>query len=581
MKILKNNEIIREKEIKNQYIEDILKEKYNKRCFDCKKLNPDIISLYNGIFICKECARIIHSKLNNKINLLVDNNLQNLSSKGIKYLYYGGNKKLSDFVNYEYPLLKSIKKNKFYMTKAMYYYRQWLKYLVYGGKKPLKPSFEDCYNVYFKEDKNKKSDQEHKKEKDIKCINQNFDNERENNYGNFQKVTKKEQKKYIPDNNYQKNKKIKSLLLDNENNYFFLEEKNPINNLNLTTLKNNEDSNYYKNSILSKKLNNTNINITEVYSKPNLLTPKISQKTNNSFYKTKKIKNREYKIHNSIIFPNRNNNYFLLNNNTYNNSLMNNFLVGAAISRNNLYNHNQTTYNRNLHNTFFSSFQSTDNNPSYYFEKTLNKSGFVFKKKKLRNSFSLSKKNNKSNKDNYKNSDISIIEANSFQIIPNYQEKIARKKRNLINLKVENKVSDTEKEFPFYTKKDILKKEKEKKKEIKSFKDLQKINKKLNINKLLNLIIEIKNKHKKDMKSDLNDKIIKNRETISKNLQKIKIKKNEKKVEENKKDREINDKEKNVNESEIDKDDNISIKQKDFMSSRQENFYNKRKNKKY
>ena len=171
MKILKKNEIIREKEIKNQYIEDILKEKNNKRCFDCKKLNPDIISLYNGIFICKECAKIIHSKLNNKINLLVDNNLQNLSSKGIKYLYYGGNKKLSDFVNYEYPLLKSIKKNKFYMTKAMYYYRQWLKYLVYGGKKPLKPSFEDCYNVYFKEDKNKKNDKENKKEKDIKCIN--------------------------------------------------------------------------------------------------------------------------------------------------------------------------------------------------------------------------------------------------------------------------------------------------------------------------------------------------------------------------------------------------------------------------
>ena len=95
----------------------------------------------------KNVRKNIHSKLNKNINLLVDNNLQKLSLKGIQYVYNGGNKTLSDFVNYEYPILKSINKNDFYLIKAMHYYRRWLKYLVNGGKKPLKPPYEECYDV--------------------------------------------------------------------------------------------------------------------------------------------------------------------------------------------------------------------------------------------------------------------------------------------------------------------------------------------------------------------------------------------------------------------------------------------------
>ena len=174
MKLIKTNETKEEETniTKAQLIRQILNIKNNNnKCFDCKKLNPDSISLYNGIFICKECAKIIHSKLNNNINLIIDNNLQNLSLKGIKYLYYGGNKRLSDFVNDEYPSLKFINKKIFYMTKAMHYYRKWLKYLVNGGNKPLKPSYEDYYNIYINEKEKSQKKNKTKKRKAALDIN--------------------------------------------------------------------------------------------------------------------------------------------------------------------------------------------------------------------------------------------------------------------------------------------------------------------------------------------------------------------------------------------------------------------------
>ena len=106
MKIKKYKERSEEEKykIKKQIIKEILCDKYNKNCFDCNKGNPENISLFNGIFICNECAKDIHSKLNKNISFLIDKDLNKLSLKGIMYLYHGGNKKLYDFVNYEYPI---------------------------------------------------------------------------------------------------------------------------------------------------------------------------------------------------------------------------------------------------------------------------------------------------------------------------------------------------------------------------------------------------------------------------------------------------------------------------------------------
>ena len=86
----------------------------------------------------------LHKNLNSKISLILENNLNKLSIDDIQYLYYGGNKKLMDFIDFEYPILKSINRNKLYLTKGMEYYRRWLRFLIDEGEKPLKPSFEEC-----------------------------------------------------------------------------------------------------------------------------------------------------------------------------------------------------------------------------------------------------------------------------------------------------------------------------------------------------------------------------------------------------------------------------------------------------
>ena len=186
MKTINSNEVSEEalKKIKEKKIIIIKRENYNKKCFDCKKLNPEIISLYNGIFICKECAKNIHSKLNKNINLLIDNNLRNLSLKGIQYLYYGGNKKLDDFINNEYPDLKNINKKEFYSSKEMDYYRQRLNYLINGKKSPIKPLI-DKKVIENSEKKtiNIKNDLEKKKNfKNINILNDYYQKKNKNKF---------------------------------------------------------------------------------------------------------------------------------------------------------------------------------------------------------------------------------------------------------------------------------------------------------------------------------------------------------------------------------------------------------------
>ena len=56
------------------------------------------------------------------------------------------------------------------------------------------------------------------------------------------------------------------------------------------------------------------------------ITPTFYKKNAVSLIKGKKEYNNELNIHNSIIFPYRNSNYILLNNNTYDNSLIINII---------------------------------------------------------------------------------------------------------------------------------------------------------------------------------------------------------------------------------------------------------------
>ena len=129
---------------KNQKIQEIYKDEINNQCFDCGKPNPNFISANNGVFICEDCMGI-HYQFSDEISLLIKNNLFLLNEQQINYIYYGGNRKLLEFINYEYPELQNYQPGILYKTQAMQYYRDNLFYMVEGGNKPIKP---DDFNAY-------------------------------------------------------------------------------------------------------------------------------------------------------------------------------------------------------------------------------------------------------------------------------------------------------------------------------------------------------------------------------------------------------------------------------------------------
>ena len=141
-KILRQNNIMfHEKERK---IKTILKDESNNKCFDCNNSKPEYISLNNACFICKNCFKR-HQKFPLNISKTTKNNLKSLTLKELQYLYFGGNKKLLEFMKYEYPNLINLDHSYIYKTVAMEYYRNWLKFLIEGGSKPLKPEIEIAY----------------------------------------------------------------------------------------------------------------------------------------------------------------------------------------------------------------------------------------------------------------------------------------------------------------------------------------------------------------------------------------------------------------------------------------------------
>ena len=157
----KNNTMFHEKERK---IKAILRDEANNKCVDCNIDKPEYISLSNACFICKNCFKR-HQKFPMSVSKTIKNNLRSLTLKELQYLYFGGNKKLLEFMKYEYPKLIKLSPSFAYKTIAMDYYRNWLKYLIEGGNKPQKPDIEIAY----------------KSIDDKEFINNNYFNNNENN----------------------------------------------------------------------------------------------------------------------------------------------------------------------------------------------------------------------------------------------------------------------------------------------------------------------------------------------------------------------------------------------------------------
>ena len=416
---------------KDKKIIEIMKEENNNICFDCQNLNPKYISLYNGIFICQKCMNNIHKKYDSNISFILENKLNNLSIRELQYLYYGGNQKLKDFINYDYPNLKSIDKNKLYLTKGMEYYRLYLKYLIDSGEKPLKPSYEE--SVKLINDINKSKNNEHLFNKNKRnLINKDFINYYENDQNEIDY-------NYKTNHHYNKIYKINLVnYLNNSktNNCSTIKQENELclgNNLNIDKNNNNNDfnkktidlekyndniNNNNKNKLITKKLslkknknlvmknknNIISINKTlndslpkkKIYIKPKHTLLKSFQKNAPS----RNIIDNFSNIGNSLFIPTGNNyQSILINNNNFDKLLMYNFTESSNNSKDNI----------KLNESLKTGWPFLNSMKVLKFPK--NNGHRIFKKKTLKNSFSINKRKIKHSNNN------SIIERTNFQII--------------------------------------------------------------------------------------------------------------------------------------------------------------------
>ena len=167
--------------IRSILLKEILSDELNYVCFDCHRnlYRPQNFSINNGIILCNNCA-LNHSNFPKFISIVKHCNIEELTNEELMLLYYGGNRKLDEFIEYEYPKLQNMKINIMYKTEALEYYRQNLRSLAFGEPKSEKPNEHDAYKY------NKKILKiEEDKEKEFFGDNYNNEEEKFNNNSNF------------------------------------------------------------------------------------------------------------------------------------------------------------------------------------------------------------------------------------------------------------------------------------------------------------------------------------------------------------------------------------------------------------
>ena len=310
---------------KRRKIKEIKDNELNKECFDCGSCYPEYISINNGVFICKDCL-IIHNKFPKQISTTLKNNLSSLNMKELQFMYLGGNQKLLEFINYEFPQLQKFKLNILYQTKAMQYYRNNLYFKIYGGPKPIKPSETiNAYELLTNNDLNVKNEKIKTKENNkINKINNNKtmrDKKRNKSVDRLNVLQKKvENKEKCKTIKLEGEKKRNSSLLHTStedslkrhksfykemNKLFGPDINNDIDNMKTEINENNDNNVYKKHSIKReyRKKNNSEDNNANVNENVNInaINPKYNSNTSI---------NPKYKHH--PIGHIYNNNYFTL-----------------------------------------------------------------------------------------------------------------------------------------------------------------------------------------------------------------------------------------------------------------------------
>ena len=257
---------------KFELIREISNEKMNKECFDCNKKNPKYISINNAIFLCEECAQL-HKTFPDNISVIIDNNLNLLSNNYLKYLFYGGNANLDNFINYEYPGLQNYSPEILYKTQAMIYYREVLKNKIEGKPKPISPIDIMAYKlvtenglINIREGKKFKTRKKSQNKLSNKDIINNYYNNYNNTYNTYNNYNYNNQD-IINNNNMNQNNKVRNN--NNSNNC------NNTKSLKYCSLVNKAFFNEMKN-LFGKKLSQSSYN-------PNTKSYNNISKTQNKF----------------------------------------------------------------------------------------------------------------------------------------------------------------------------------------------------------------------------------------------------------------------------------------------------------
>ena len=485
--------------IKKQKIKIILNVPKNNECFECANLNPEFISLNNGIFICKKCIKN-HINLPKSISNILKNDLNNLTLKNIQYLCFGGNEKLKQFVQNEFPKLKKFEFHNVYKTYAMDYYRKYLEYLIEGGIKPNKPNKNKAYDLIKINNINNKNKNTH--------IKINIDNK----ISNLDEANTNTKKNTHIDNNKEKNLKLTkssgrlrpnlNLILSNFNNSL-----NNFNTINIYNYNNKifTETNYKKRFFpkIFKHIHMDDISETNNLTDLNNITFNKEENNKKINEEIKYIQNKKMDTNIKIIKRKvfLDDKYFnLQNHEIYEKPIFQNYL--NTFNKGNK-NHKDQKHS-NLSSSDFNFFSNdvneikTNKKNNIFVNKSIRNSQKIFKKKTVGNSFSIHDKRHQTNSSNNSIERITYVKKEIFNI------------RNSNKAKLKNKLME---EFVEMNKS-------------KEEKGLIKVNRQININKkrkrysLNNIIVESKYDYDDDF--DENEKDRKHRIKLN-NVQKSKI----------------------------------------------------------
>ena len=274
-------------------IKSILSDEMNNECFDCGSLNPGFISINNAIFLCKNCS-YLHKKFPVEISKIIPNNLYKLEELELYYLYFGGNRKLSEFI-YLNPKLSKYKTDVLYKMNELRYYRYNLSNII-NEKLGLKKNIE-TYNYmkpnYYHTDNFNTLNVDNKYNK-RNTLNINEKNDYQNlindsqflRFSTTNKITQKYKKRFIPvsDNDLQNNDRISvhnrqpAFLLDMDYNSNIYNNSNK-NNSNLVWINNSNDEDEKKIGSYGK-VDRANFNYKNYINN----TININNSNNNNFY---------------------------------------------------------------------------------------------------------------------------------------------------------------------------------------------------------------------------------------------------------------------------------------------------------